>query len=253
MFGIFSRADWQRVMPGLAGLLAALAAGPARAQAPGDLYQWTDAGGVVRYTAHLERIPESALASTLVIRRAGPDGAVLSFRWGEAPGAESAPVVAASSSGSPGNAGMPAPPEPPTLTEGAEDSAPAAEAPSFDEWIGSLDRLHPLEGGRLYRTRVALDGRGWERLRLGVFPSLAEARAALARLAPHFPGAWIDRAGSADRAAVTAAGGLPRTTGGWVVQLAARPLESAEAAEAPGQALGLLALRPAGSSRARAR
>jgi len=52
----------------------------------------------------------------------------------------------------------------------------------------------------------------WERLRLGFFPTLEQARAARARVAPHFPDAWIDRAKSEDQTAALE-GPIPVT--GW--------------------------------------
>lgn len=205
----------ERIVGGLAGAAAALAACPALAGGPGELYQWTDAHGVVRYTPQLERIPAAQLPHTLVIRRDGPGGAVVSFAFGQAP-----PLRAAAA---------PAPPAPP-----AERYAIELEAQSLSAWVRPLDRLQLLAGRRLYRTRVELDGRSWERLRLGFFPGLDEARAALARVAPQFPGAWIDRADSAERAASRAGAiasddadppGAGGEAPGWVLQLAARAVD----------------------------
>jgi hypothetical protein len=64
-----------------------------------------------------------------------------------------------------------------------------------------LPRLDLPEGLYLFRTSFEKDGSVWERVRVGVFPTLAEARAMRARLEPRFPGLWIDRVPSAQHVA----------------------------------------------------
>jgi len=56
-----------------------------------------------------------------------------------------------------------------------------------------LPRLDLPDGFRLFRTTFEKDGRVWERVRVGFFPTLAAAQAMRARLEPSFPGAWINR------------------------------------------------------------
>jgi hypothetical protein len=192
---------------GVLGLSVAVAAAlAATAELEQVVYQWTDAEGAVRYTAHRERIPGSALANARVIRRDPDTGGVVTSRWGEPP----APSVAARG---PAPATRPEPAE----TLRARTELPAAtpalarrampgpgvyaiqlEAWSISEWLRPLRDLGLLEGRRLYRTAAEVDGRIWERLRLGFFAGPAEARDALERLTAHFPGAWIDRIGVAE-------------------------------------------------------
>ncbi len=64
-----------------------------------------------------------------------------------------------------------------------------------------LPRLDLPDGYRLFRTTFEKDGRVWERVRVGFFPTLADARAMRSRLEPRFPGAWIDRVPGAQRIA----------------------------------------------------
>lgn len=198
------------IVSGLAGVATALVAVSVGAEVPATLYQWTDTDGVVRYTAHLERVPRASLGRTLVIR-GGADGAgALASRWGEDPGpatspvagetaqasavAEPAPATRAGVASAPPFAPLPQP-------ENADTYAIQLESQSLSDWVRPLDRLRLLEGRRLYRTTVEVDGQQWERLRLGFFATLERARAAQARVAPHFPDAWIDRAGIAEREA----------------------------------------------------
>ena len=63
----------------------------------------------------------------------------------------------------------------------------------LDEGLRALTRLELVDRHRLYRTTVAVDGAVWERLRLGFFPKLEDARAVLGALARSFPDAWIAR------------------------------------------------------------
>lgn len=224
-------------MPGLAavvGFSLAAAAAPERA-----LYGWTDADGVVRYTPDPTRIPGSALARTLVIRRDPDSGQVMVARWGE-PAVASPAAPTGPPQGEPAHSlaevaspetRAPAPPAPAPSTPVREAARYAIqlEAWSISHWAGPVEDLGLLEGRRLYRTTVEVDGRPWERIRLGFFSSPLEARAALESLAPHFPGAWIDRVGEAERAASDSAwtsqgaAAAPRSPRLFALQLGARP------------------------------
>ena len=64
-----------------------------------------------------------------------------------------------------------------------------------------LPRLDLPDGYRVFRTSFEKDGRVWERVRVGFFPTRAEAQAMRARLESRFPGAWIDRIPSAQSSA----------------------------------------------------
>jgi hypothetical protein len=64
-----------------------------------------------------------------------------------------------------------------------------------------LPRLDLPEGLYLFRTSFEKDGSVWERVRVGVFPTLADAQAMRARLEPRFPGLWIARVPSAQHVA----------------------------------------------------
>jgi cell division septation protein DedD len=64
-----------------------------------------------------------------------------------------------------------------------------------------LPRLDLPEGFQLYRKTFEKDGRVWDRVRVGFFPTLADAQAMRARLEPRFPGAWIDRVPGAEHIA----------------------------------------------------
>lgn len=166
----------------LAFLGAAGARGPAAAEEPHPapaLYQWSDDRGVVRYTAHLERVPRSALAGAIRIQRDPASGEVVSLRLGPEPriAGDRPPVPA----GSPGRA-----------VESPGTWAIQLEATPLSPWVRVLEQQQLLAGRRLYRTTLEADGRVWQRLRLGFFPTLAAARAAAARLRPDFPGAWVD-------------------------------------------------------------
>ena len=73
-----------------------------------------------------------------------------------------------------------------------------------------LPRLDLPDGYRLFRTTFENDGRVWERVRVGFFPTLANARAMRSRLEPRFPGAWIDRVPGAQRIASSGMAAPPR-------------------------------------------
>ena len=227
------------IVAGLAGVSAALVAASVAAQDPAVLYQWTDADGVVRYTARLERIPRALLAQTLVMRRDAASGVAVASRWGEQPGPAMSPAADETASfpapagpASPDLAEVAAlPPSPPRQQpEAASAYAIQLESLSLSDWVRPLDRLRLLEGRRLYRTTVEVEGQAWERLRLGFFATLEQARAARARVAPHFPDAWIDRAGSEEQAtslegAIASTGRIATPSPGssaYVLQLGAR-------------------------------
>jgi hypothetical protein len=72
----------------------------------------------------------------------------------------------------------------------------------LDEGLRALTRLELVDRHRLYRTTVAVDGAVWERLRLGFFPKLEDARAVLGALARSFPDAWIARVQPDERIAL---------------------------------------------------
>ena len=61
-------------------------------------------------------------------------------------------------------------------------------------YVERAGRLELLEGHRLYRRTIVADGVVWERLRLGDFARIEDARAALRALRASYPDAWIDRA-----------------------------------------------------------
>ena len=127
----------------------------------------------------------------------------------------------------------------------ASDSGPhlyaiQLRATSLSAWLRPLQRSGLLASRRLYRRRAELDGRVWERLRLGFYATHGEARAALTQLQATFPGAWVDRIDAAERSAAAraeirppsdvardaapAAAG-PEAGRGYAIQLDASPLD----------------------------
>jgi hypothetical protein len=82
-----------------------------------------------------------------------------------------------------------------------EDRCGVARLAGRTQWLSPLERLELLPAHRLYATRVEVDGRVWQRLRLGFFPSLTAARSVQSRLEPSFPGAWIAPVNEAERQA----------------------------------------------------
>ena len=171
---------WKSIISGVGALAIALAIAPTSASAAPDgspvVYQWTDADGVVRYTAHPDRIPEASLADALVIRRDAV-GAVVSARWREEAGATLAATRPGQESVArielaidPGEAAVePAVVREPVPVEAKVAFAPAParvddpgayaiqlEAHPVSDWVRPLDRLHLLEGRRLYRTTVEI-------------------------------------------------------------------------------------------------
>lgn len=195
------------------------------------LYRWTDAGGVVRYTPVLESIPEDALPGVRVLRRDPFSGIVAAFRWGSdeplaaadpvpeitapVPPREATPVrVAAEFPEAPAERPAPAErrlaPQRDEATEvfASDEAEPQLfaiqlRATSVSAWLRPLDRSGLLAGRRLYRIQAAVEGRVWERLRLGFFATQGEARAALAQIQTSFPGGWVDRVDTAERSAAT--------------------------------------------------
>jgi len=73
-----------------------------------------------------------------------------------------------------------------------------------------MPRLDLPDGYRLFRTTFEKDGRVWERVRVGFFSTLEDARAMRSRLEPRFPGAWIDRVPGGQRIASSRMPGPPR-------------------------------------------
>jgi cell division septation protein DedD len=71
--------------------------------------------------------------------------------------------------------------------------------------------LLELQGFRLYRSTVELDGEVWERLRLGFFASRTAAHEQLRQLGRSFPGAWIVRVSPSERILAHTAS-MPRST-----------------------------------------
>jgi len=198
------------------------------------LYQWTDAGGIVRYTPDLGRVPSSRRHTVIPI---APQASRFADGGAEAPAAD--PALSLSTPPSPPTA-LPArvpqrvpvaaeptpapttradeavlaaeaaPPPPRSLRPRARRSestatgtvyavqlraTPAAEPP------GELPEVALGDGEHLYRTAVQIAGQDWQRLRIGYFPILGAAQAARERLAHQFPGAWVVRVPAAERAA----------------------------------------------------
>ncbi|MGI9589816.1 MAG: SPOR domain-containing protein [Myxococcota bacterium] len=71
--------------------------------------------------------------------------------------------------------------------------------------------LLELQGFRLYRSTVQLDGEVWERLRLGFFTNRAAAQDKLGQLGLNFPGAWVVRVSPSERVLARTAS-MPRST-----------------------------------------
>ena len=106
-------------------------------------------------------------------------------------------IVAVSAAESRFAAVTPAPPPP--APEAPPDPAPryvyVIQLQATPQSVASppLPRLDLPDDFRLFRTTFEKDGRVWERVRVGFFPTLAAAQAMRARLEPSFPGAWINR------------------------------------------------------------
>jgi hypothetical protein len=84
-------------------------------------------------------------------------------------------------------------------------------------------------GERLYVSTTTIAGVEWYRLRLGFFPTEADARDVLERLAERFPRAWIGRAEPSE---VQAASDLALAPGSVVADAAESPAAEATAASA---------------------
>ncbi len=65
----------------------------------------------------------------------------------------------------------------------------------------TLPMLDAFRGRRLYTTQFVKDGKRWNRLRLGFFPTAAAARDALGAVSPTYPGAWIAKTPATERRA----------------------------------------------------
>lgn len=115
-------------------------------------------------------------------------------------------------------------PPPPTPYSGPAAAATAAQsAPPAAAAVGEVDLSHPyvinllssvtpirpaslpvlesFRGRRLYTTQFEKDGKRWNRLRLGFFPTADAARNALGAVKASYPGAWIAKASAAERQA----------------------------------------------------
>jgi hypothetical protein len=204
------------------------------ADEPLRIFEWTDEQGAVRYTPHLDRIPRGLLTTVVVMERAEGDRAFAYIGSVDGqPVLRSQPpldgavrkVVVMRLTPLEVEAGLleeeaapldreprAAAPEPPAaLAEGApdpavgpgpgEDRCSVARIAAPTPWLSPLERLGLLQAHRLYGTRVEADGRVWQRLRLGFFPSLTAARSVQSRLQRSFPSAWIAPVSEAERRA----------------------------------------------------
>jgi len=68
----------------------------------------------------------------------------------------------------------------------------------------SLKMIDAFRGRRLYTTQFIKDGKRWNRLRLGFFPTAGAARDALGAVSAAYPGAWIAKTSTAERRASAA-------------------------------------------------
>ena len=191
------------------------------------LYRWTDAGGAVRYTPELERIPAEALPGVRVLRRDLSSAAVAVFPWGSEEPLSPDAVLAEIAAPAPAQALAQVAPAPRLRSAEAPRAAERSPAPkrsqpvakpaareagpdlyaiqlratSVTAWLRPLQRTGLIAGRRLYRTQTSVEGRVWERLRLGFYATHGEARAALSQLQASFPGAWVDHIDAAERGA----------------------------------------------------
>jgi hypothetical protein len=214
--------------------LTALAAGGsadsgADAFGAGPVYGWRDPQGVVRYSTRLDRVPESARAEAVRLYRDPGTGVARVAPLQPRPLLAGPPApedvdVAAAPPPRPAPPPAPARARPEPRPAAAEGWAIQLEAHALSEWLRPLEALGLLDQHRLYHTAAEIGGEPWERTRLGLFASLGDARAALARLAPHFPDAWIDAAGAVERTLVSEGGAVPVATPAWTLQLGARPV-----------------------------
>jgi tetratricopeptide (TPR) repeat protein len=65
--------------------------------------------------------------------------------------------------------------------------------------LAKVPRIPAFDGHRLYTTQATVDGKLWNRLRLGFFADAASAREALALLNTAYPKAWVARASQQER------------------------------------------------------
>ncbi|MDH5555729.1 MAG: SPOR domain-containing protein, partial [Alphaproteobacteria bacterium] len=65
----------------------------------------------------------------------------------------------------------------------------------------SLRMPDAFRGRRLYTTVFTKDGKRWNRLRLGFYPTLQDARNALPAIKVSYPGAWVAKTSAAERQA----------------------------------------------------
>ena len=227
--------------------------------APPTLYEWTTEAGGVHYTPDPSRIPASRLHTQ---RRIDPD----SDRSGPPPPSPLAgpdepsdaprlskpsarPVSSASAATSAG-----------TETTGRDALDPSSREGGWAVQLLATPLRHefpPLPevalraGEHFYRTTATVDGEPWTRLRVGLFRTRAGAQAALERLAPEFPEAWLLWEEPADALPPVSAGSRKDPSPGpsrsepsaprYAIQLRAIP-----ASEDPGE---LPALEPPAGSR----
>jgi hypothetical protein len=209
-----------------------------------QLYSWTDAEGVIRYTPHRNRVPSSWRSTAEVVQRRPelPDVAaeppqLISRTPVRDPERASEPALPPESEAAAVNPRDSAPvhepirapapdPEPIARTAVAEprvvaQAAVPAPEPDAPAWAVQLS-ASPIEvapdpvpavalpeGTALYRVPAQVDGAAWQRLRLGFFDSSDAAHAAARELDASFPGAWVARVGATERTAMTALVTLP--------------------------------------------
>jgi hypothetical protein len=201
-----------------------LAAASSRAGGATSLYQWTDEDGVIRYTPDRAHIPASRRGSAVHIEPTPSFSDAIADA--QVPAAREAPRPSPPAPGS--TIGrrdtVSAPPQPaprPAATARPAPETPPDPAPRYVYVIQlratrqsavspPLPRLDLPDGYRLFRTTFEKDGRVWERVRVGFFATLADARAMRSRLEPRFPGAWIDRVRGAQRIASSGMAAPPR-------------------------------------------
>lgn len=68
----------------------------------------------------------------------------------------------------------------------------------------SLLMVEAFRGRRLYTTQFSKDGKRWNRLRLGFFPTAGAARDVLGAVSASYPGAWIAKVSAAEKRASAA-------------------------------------------------
>lgn len=102
----------------------------------------------------------------------------------------------------------------------------------------TLSMIDAFRGRRLYTTQFDKDGKRWNRLRLGFFPTASAARDALGQIKASYPGAWIAKASAAERraSAATAIATPQRAAPPPVPVAKTPPVPSSRTVAAPGKA-----------------